>query len=61
VLLSMRDKNLKGTIGAIYALPQAQFHKIKSLAHEFAQDLEDNINQYLKKPSESSTVIKKKE
>jgi len=47
-LLTLRDKNLNETISAIYLLQSSQFQKLTTILHEFAPDLENDINCHIK-------------
>lgn len=61
VLLALRDKNYNTTLSSILSVSEIQLSKVKSLAHECAQDLEENIESYknIAPPVTEPTKIRK--
>ncbi len=53
VLLALRDKNYEVTVSTILSTSDAQLSKIKTLAHAYAKDLEENIDSFHVAPRDS--------
>ncbi len=60
VLLALRDKDYNTTIGCIVSAPDSQLIKVKALAHEYAKDLQENIESFRVNPHETNTAASSK-